>query len=309
VTPSETPRDSLPSSSSSISIVIISKGRPEVLDDTLESLSRQTLLPVAIVVVVPTEADLPRQSWGNLVRLIVGFNGGCVQRNRGIEAIPLSVDYVGFFDDDFELRRDYLAEAVRFMQGHPEIAALSGLVVADGNISRAEARHAVDVFQPSSGEPDFRSTGKFHSLYGCNMVVRRALLEQERFDENLALYSFAEDYDLSIRLERHGKVGKYDRCIGVHLAAPGGRVREIQRGYAFVANPWYFLKKGTSHLSPFMTWVRFWAVCAGKTCAISLWKLVTGDRSADWAGRLKGSLLAIKDILLGRSHPGRVKDL
>ncbi len=309
MTPSETPPGSLPSSSSSISVVIISKGRPEILDETLESLSRQTLLPAEIVVVVPTEADLPRKSWGSLVRLIVGFNGGCIQRNKGIEAIPLSVAYVGFFDDDFELRDDYLAEAVQFMQRHPDVSALSGLVVADGNITRADARARVDAFRHSSAEADFRSTGKFHSLYGCNMVVRRALLEQERFDENLALYSFAEDYDLSIRLERHGKVGKYDRCVGVHLAAPGGRVREIQRGYAFVANPWYFLKKGTSHLSPFMTWVRFWTICAGKTCWLSFWKLVTGDRSTDWAGRLMGSLLAIKDILLGRSHPSRVQDL
>jgi hypothetical protein len=86
-------------------------------------------------------------------------------------------------------------------------------------------------------------------------------------------------------------------------------VREIQRGYAFVANPWYFRKKGVTHLSPFMTWVRFWAVSAGKTCGISLWKVIRRDRSTDWAGRLKGSLLAVKDILLGRSHPKRVEEL
>jgi hypothetical protein len=86
-------------------------------------------------------------------------------------------------------------------------------------------------------------------------------------------------------------------------------VREVQRGYAFVANPWYFMRKGISHLSPTKTWIRFWVICAGKTCAISAWKIVTRDQSLDWPGRLKGNLLAIRDIFTGRCHPRRVEEL
>ena len=53
------------------------------------------------------------------------------------------------------------------------------------------------------------------------MVIRRAVLNYETFDENLPLYSYGEDYDLSIRLERYGLVGRFQGCIGVHLETPG----------------------------------------------------------------------------------------
>ena len=141
------------------------------------------------------------------------------------------------------------------------------------------------------------------------MVVRRSILDYEKFDENLPLYSFAEDYDLSMRLERYGSVGKFALCIGVHLASPGGRVPEVLRGYAFVANPWYFLKKGTVHLPPFLARVHFWLAVFGRTFLFTLWKVLIRDRSVDWAGRLRGILLAFQDILLGRSHPRRILEL
>ena len=141
------------------------------------------------------------------------------------------------------------------------------------------------------------------------MIIRRSILDYERFDENLPLYSFAEDYDLSMRLERYGNIGKFGLCIAAHLASPGGRVPEVQRGYSFVANPWYFLKKGTVHLPPFLAWIRFWLAVFGRTFLFTLWKVLTLDRSLDWVGRLKGILLAVWDIVRGQSHPRRVLEL
>ena len=94
----------------------------------------------------------------------------------------------------------------------------------------------------------FFSQGKHHILFGCNMVIRRAVLSYEKFDENLPLYAYGEDYDISIRLERYGLVGRFEGCVGVHLETPGGRVSEVLRGYSFVANNWYFMKKGVIHL-------------------------------------------------------------
>jgi GT2 family glycosyltransferase len=295
----------------SISVAIISRGRPEVLNDTLESIFRQSQPPQQVIVVVPTEEDLPRQSWEDSVQFIVGLRGGCVQRNKALEAIPLSVEYVGFFDDDIELRVDFLEQATLFMHRNPTTIAFSGELLADGDgITRAEARRLLeDHVHQENLKGLFRCKGKFHSLYGCNMIVRRSILDYEKFDENLPLYSFAEDYDLSMRLERYGNIGKFALCIGVHLASPGGRVREVLRGYSFVANPWYFLKKGTVHLPPFLAWVRFWLAVFGRTFLFTLWKVLTRDRSLDWKGRLKGISLAFQDIVLGRSHPRRILDL
>jgi polysaccharide biosynthesis transport protein len=296
--------------STSISIVIPSKGRPDVLWETIESLLRQTLKPKQIIIVVPSIEDLPSEQWGDAVQYIVGPHGLTLQRNKGIEAIPITVNYVGFFDDDFELKADYLEQAVAFMKANLSIMGISGRVLASGGISREGAKKLVASCQPDTDPRGrFFSQGKHHILHGCNMIIRRAVLHYETFDENLPFYSFGEDYDLSIRLERYGLIGRFDRCIGVHLEMPGGRVGEVLRGYSFVANNFYFLKKGVMHLPPVMAWTRFWLVCVGKSILMSLWNLLKGDRSLDWRGRLKGHLLALKDLLLGRCHPGRIKEM
>jgi hypothetical protein len=79
-----------------------------------------------------------------------------VQRDKAVEIIPFSIDYVGFFDDDIELRVDFLEQATLFMRRNPTTIALSGHLLVDGN---------------------------------------------------------GEDYDLSMRLERYGNIGKFALCI------------------------------------------------------------------------------------------------
>ncbi|HZC35023.1 MAG TPA: glycosyltransferase [Chthoniobacterales bacterium] len=298
------------SDNTSISVVIASKGRPDVLSETIDSLHRQTLKPAKIVVVVPTSQDLPKNQWGDDVQFVVGPNGLTSQRNKGIETIPDRIKYVGYFDDDFELKADYLEQAVAFMNANVSIMGISGYVLADGGISRQEAKNLIANYRPGTNPKGrFFSQGKHHILYGCNMVIRRAVLNYETFDENLPFYSYGEDYDLSMRLEHYGLVGKFDGCIGVHLATPAGRVREVLRGYSFVANNWYFLRKGVTHLPLLMAWIRFVLICVGKSVLVSLWNLLRGDRSLDWSGRLKGHLLAVKDIVTGRCRPERIKEL
>jgi GT2 family glycosyltransferase len=297
--------------SSSISVVIASKGRPDFVRETIECLQRQTLKPRQIIVVVPSIVDLPPKEWGDdVVQDIVGPLGLTFQRNKGIMAIPATVPYVGFFDDDFELQEDYLEQAVAFMNANTSIIGISGRLLAGGGINRQEAKKLIARYRPGEN-PDgmFFSQGKHHILFGCNMVIRRAALKYEKFDENLPLYSFGEDYDISIRLERYGLIGRFAGCVGVHLETPGGRVREELRGYSFVANNWYFLKKGVTHLPFLLAWTRFWWVCVGKSLWQSLWKILKNDRSMDWRGRLRGLLLALKDIFLGRCHPRRIEEM
>ena len=298
------------SESSSISVVIASKGRPDFVRETIECLRRQTLKPREIVVVVPAAEDLPENQWGNEVLYVVGPLGLTTQRNSGIETVSPAAKYVGCFDDDFELKDDYLEQAVAFLDANIQVVGMSGRILKDGGVSRQEAKKLIADYKPE-GIPRgmFYSRGSHHILYGCNMVIRRHLLIYEKFDENLPFYSYGEDYDFSIRLEHYGLIGRFAGCVGVHLATPGGRVRELLRGYSFVANNWYFMKKGVVHLPPLMAWIRFWLVCVGKSLWQSLSKLLKGDRSLDWGGRVKGHLLALKDISLGRCHPQRIKEI
>jgi GT2 family glycosyltransferase len=296
---------------SSVAVVVISKGRPEVLDDTLDSVAGQTLRPAQTLVVVPAQGDLPLKDRGGEVQHIVGPLGICVQRNAAIAALSPDIKYVAFFDDDIELRADYLATAVAFLETNPAIIGFSGRLLSTGGLTRLQARELIANYRPGNHGDDetFRPKGKDYVLHGCNMFIRRSVFAQEKFDENLPLYAYGEDYEMTMRLERHGPVGKFSGCIAVHLESPGGRIREIRRGYSLVANNWYFLRKGTVHLSPFMATVRFWLVCVGKTLFISLAHLLKGDRSGDWPGRTRGILIALGDILTGRCHPRRILDL
>jgi glycosyltransferase involved in cell wall biosynthesis len=293
-----------------ISIVIASKGRPDAVSETIDCLHRQTLKPHEIIIVVPSQGDLPTKQWGEKVKYIVGPHGLTTQRNKGIAAISNEIPYVGCFDDDFELKEDYLEQAVAFMNAIASIVAISGKVAANGSISREEATALLASYKSQgSSRGRFFSKGKHHILFGCNMIIRRSILNYEHFDENLPFYSYGEDYDLSIRLERYGLIGRFDGCVGVHLETPGGRVREELRGYSFVANNWYFLRKGVMHLPLVIAWTRFWSMCVGMNIVVSFCKLLQGNRSLDWKGRLKGHLLALRDIFLGRCHPGRIKEL
>lgn len=293
-----------------ISVAVASKGRPQILGETLQSIARQTIQPQQVVVVVPSVADLPEGSALVGVQTVVGPLGLTVQRNKGIAAISATVDYVAFFDDDFEANPDYLERAIEFMEANPAVVAFSGLLVRKHGGDREKAKQ---LLAEAKVERDltgmFRPQGKHHILHGCNMVIRRGVLLYESFDENLPLYSYAEDYEMTMRLENYGLVGKFSGCLGAHLETPGGRVREDQRGYSLVANNLYFLKKRTVHLPMALAWVRFWTICVAKPWLISLWNILKRDKSKDWAGTLKGISLAVRDMFTGKCLPGRIREI
>src|ERR1700757_1914101 len=113
----------------SIRVVIASKGRPDFVRETIESLRRQTLKPREIIIVVPSIEDLPTKQWGDDVRYIIGALGLTSQRNKGITTIPITVPYVGYFDDDFEPKEDYLQQAVAFMNANLSIMGISGHLI------------------------------------------------------------------------------------------------------------------------------------------------------------------------------------
>ncbi len=294
-------------SASPIAVVIVSKGRPAILAETLESLSHQTMRPVQIVLVVPSASDLPESFWNDNVQTVIGPLGASVQRNEGIAVIPLTVPYVAFFDDDMEFKDDYLASAAAFLDANPGVVGLSGHVLGNGNVTREDGRARIAAYQPKRDfQVKFQSEGSGHTLHGCNMVIRRGVLEYENFDEVLPLYSYNEDYDLSLRLESYGRIGRFAGCISVHLETPSGRVREDMRGYSLVANNYYFLKHKRTHLPGPLAWVRFWIVCVARPLVICLTQLANGNQSHDFRARLKGILVAVKDILTGKSHPRRI---
>jgi GT2 family glycosyltransferase len=290
-------------------VVIATKDRPEILAETLQSIYEQTLVATAIYVSVSSLADAPLGGSRNGVVVLVGSVGGSAQRNTAIHQTPSDVQYIAFFDDDVELHPSYLERAVDFLERNADVVAISGIMLADGNISRESARLLLEHDLSWMTAPSLKDRGRHHILYACNAVIRAGPLRETLFDENLPLYSYGEDYDLSLRLKKFGRVGRLSNAIGVHLQTQTARVSGKRYGYAMVANNWYFLQKGVSHLASPWNYIRFVLIIVLTRLFINLRNALSGQLQRDPWGQLQGNLLALIDILCGRSSPKRILDL
>lgn len=290
-------------------IIIATKGRPQVLRETLESVRRQTLAAAQIYVSVTNLEDVPADNSVEGVEIFVGPPGGSAQRNTAIRQVPSDVAYVAFFDDDMELHPTYLENAVSFLENNPDVVAISGIMLADGNISHQAARALLEQDATWMSNASLRDSGPHHILYACNAVVRARPLRETLFDENLPLYSFGEDYELSLRLKKFGRVGRLSNAVGVHLQVQSARISGKRYGYAVIANNWYFLQKGVCHLAPPWSYIRFILVVVLRPLWINLRGALSGQKQRDPWGQIQGNLLAVVDIICGRSSPHRILDL
>jgi GT2 family glycosyltransferase len=292
-----------------IAVIIATTDRPEILAETLQSIRHQTWPAAHIYVSVRSPKDAPKGISAAGITMLVSPPGGSAQRNTAVRKVPIDARYIAFFDDDMELHPTYLENAVRFLEDNQDVVALSGNMLADGNISRSRARALLEHDRTWMGNPSLRDRGAHHILYGCNAVVRRSSLREILFDENLPLYSYGEDYELSLRLKKFGRIGRLTNAVGVHLKTQTARVSGRRYGYAMVANNWYFIQKGVCHLPAPWSYVRFVLVIVLKRLCINLGNALHGRFQRDPWGQIYGNLLAVLDILRRRSSPNRILEI
>jgi GT2 family glycosyltransferase len=283
-------------------------GRASILRETLIELARQNRRPDSVIVcgAKPADVEGAADAYPGTV-VLLSEPGLPRQRNAIIEAAA-DADIVVFFDDDFLPDANYLAAVEHQMTQDPQIVVATGLVLADGIggpgltpdggrsiLARCAARdgaRSLDVRPAFSG-------------YGCNMAVRLAPMRSQgiRFDERLPLYGWQEDVDLSRRLAEFGLVVQIDAACGVHLGAKSGRGSGVRLGYSQVANPLYICGKRRGY--PFRRAVTHIARNMAMNVARATWPEPYVDRR----GRLRGNLLALFDLTVGRMAPERILDL
>jgi GT2 family glycosyltransferase len=265
---------------------------------------RQSIAAARILVVVDKPEDFPSYFDAN-PKLEVLFHSGslCVKRNFAVRHSPESSEVLLFVDDDVELHCDYAVNSLACFRTESRLIAISGLALADRWMPRQDAIALCREAVPSI--KSLRTTGRHWNLYGCNMAIRRYVLLEEQFDENLPLYSYGEDYEISIRLRRHGLVGRLNSCIFVHLRAPQGRLSRNRYVYSVVANNWYFIGKRSVHLPIPVAYLRLaWLIVE------LAWREARLGRSIDGASSgLKGVFRALADLVSGRLHPSRLNDV
>ncbi len=288
-----------------VAIGIATRGRAAILGETLADLARQARTPDRVVVchVGPEDvADLPARFPG--VEFLASASGLPRQRNAIIDAVP-DCDALLFLDDDFLAAPDYVAVTERVLEARPDCVVTTGTVIADGakgpgiGVEEGRAILAADRFDgdPLGTQPHFNG-------YGCNMAVRLAPLRARgmRFDENLPLYAWYEDIDLTRRLGEHGAILRLRGARGVHLGTKSGRVTGTRLGYSQVANAVYLARKGSYPWSHALR-------SAGRHIAMNAARSPFPEPHVDRFGRLRGNIIALADLLRGRAHPMRITEL
>jgi GT2 family glycosyltransferase len=288
-----------------LAIGIATRGRPAILAEVLADLARQTRAPDRILVCAggPEDiGDLPARYPG--AEFFTAPAGLPRQRNAILDRVA-DCDAVLFLDDDFLAAPDYLAVTERVLAAHPDCVVTTGTVVADGakgpGIAVADGRAILAADRPPA---DPLAVAPHFNGYGCNMALRLAPLRRHalRFDEELPLYAWYEDLDLTRRLGAHGAILRLAGARGVHLGSKSGRVAGTRLGYSQVANAIYLARKGS------YPWNRALR-SAARHLAMNAARSLRPEPHVDRAGRLRGNLIALGDLLRGRMHPMRVMDL
>ena len=114
-------------------LIICTYMRPQPLLQLLQSVSRQTVYPDAILIVdgsrdEKTKAMLAENVFPNLTYFLVQDKdrGLTKQRNFGIQRVPDSSEMVCFLDDDTVLEENYFEEIIKTYNLYPEALGVGG---------------------------------------------------------------------------------------------------------------------------------------------------------------------------------------
>jgi len=283
---------------------IATAGRRDVLSQTITHLSSQSRLPDEIIVCPASPADLDAEhlkSFPAPTQVVAAPRGLCAQRNAILNAAG-EADIIVFFDDDFLPANSFLATTEALFVARPDIVVATGKVLADGihgpGISVVDGLAVLAADMPPASDVVLKPA---YNAYGCNMVLRMAPIRSGniRFDETLPAYGWQEDVDFCRRLAPFGAIVNSPALRGVHLGSKSGRVSGVRFGYSQIANPLYIKAKGV------VSWR--WALnLMGRNCAANLAGSIRPPGLVDRRGRLKGNLMAIRDLLTRQLTPTRI---
>jgi GT2 family glycosyltransferase len=288
-----------------VAVGIATRGRPEILAETIGDLEKQSRRPDSIWVAYsdPSDiADLPvRFPHVHLIQTRLGLT---VQRNAILDALS-NEDVLTFLDDDFFLHRDYLAVIEDVLISHPHIVATTGKLLADGiNGAGFTVSRAKSIIARARGLRRVNKLTSVFNAYGCNMSMRMEPIRTHRlrFDENLPLYGWYEDVEFSRQLARHGDIVRVRNACGVHLGAKVGRQSGVKLGYSQVANPFYLARKRSVG----------WEYAVASMVSRSMKNLVRSaapEPFVDRLGRLQGNLKGWRELVEGTISPTRILEL
>lgn len=260
----------LSSLNESFAIVIPTKNRPLDIDRAVRSIRAQPTQPDRIIIVDQSDCryDLP-PGGGLLHHYDPAINGTSAARNVGIALNECAI--VLFLDDDVEVISDVVALVQQALRAQPQAVGMQCELVLPAERSHVQplpmgARGLWKMwkrifwrgFFAANFEPK-RGTGELELVHGGAMAFRAALFEREQFDEQLAGYSYGEDWEFSKRARRHGRLYFVRGATIIHHESPVNRASERRLLKQRWRNFQYFYEKlAADRCLTDAFWLRWW---------------------------------------------------
>ncbi|MFT3874822.1 MAG: glycosyltransferase [Propioniciclava sp.] len=224
-----------------IAVVIPTLGSRPTVRHTLESLSRQTLQPVEIVVVNQGDPDLVQQIVGEFpglnITLTTSARGLSRARNHGIRSLASDWDYLATPDDDIIFNDDALERLTGAAESRNGRAGAVSGYLRDFESGQPRLNF------PSRRQRLTRGTVWTSSIEATMLYSREAIDRAGTFDETLGLgagtrWGSGEGTDLLLRImdagyevwfEPEAKMSEMN-LVSTDAAASVERVRSYARG-------------------------------------------------------------------------------
>ena len=312
---------------STVSIVTPTFRRPEEVEGLLENISRQTVLPIEVILVdgAPVEEDATEK----VVRSLTGkypfavnhlrWTGGtAIQRNHGINVARGK--FVAFVDDDVRLEANFL-KSVLAIFGEDTESKVGGIVGYRANqffdINGSERwgwyrrLNLLTTYEPGrydfeSGypvnnnmQPPFSGTRPVDFMTTACAVWREEVFASGlRFDEFFRDYGVLEDAHFSLRAARNWKLLQCGDALCEELHSPSGREGRRKIGYKSVANYYYVFRDVAGPLDRKRS-IRFWRFQAFELFRVgmSAVRRFRWDDVLEAAGRIEGILVVMSGRL------------
>lgn len=305
-----------------ITILIPTKDRPEQLRRLLQSLSIQTALPDRVVVVAsgsPVSQDVVNEFRQLNVQYVhVDRAGTSWQRNAGLAVLDPSCTLVGFFDDDVVLEPDALEKMLTFWETAPAEVGAAGFnfrnLLAPETRRKWALRPLVRLYETlmlgekpkgkvlRSGFPTpiFPATEDIYTdwLETLALTLRREVVDQFKFDDFFAGYSYLEHVEYTYRVSHKYKLyvvshawvshhsgpitnsyllGKMQVINRIHFVRKFRELSPVKCYFALLVHMFFNLVVGAA-LRNGGYFQRAWGNCAGLTLVLTRRQApVTGD--------------------------------
>lgn len=204
-----------------ISVIIPTYNRAEDLKKTLESLKLH-LRDLREIIVVDQSIDkktleLVRKLNNKKVKYVYSkIPSITIARNLGVKKTGKVTKIICFIDDDVSLSEDYFSEILKVFNNYKEAKGVAAYVPSQrlSQISRIEKLLMKIFFLSFSDNNRARIISAYGNTYpsklseiinsqwlsGVNMVYKKSVFLEQKFDEALLGYTIAEDIDFSYRL-------------------------------------------------------------------------------------------------------------